>query len=166
MTPINFEVRDAAQWAANQYLNRQELTPERRGEVKDLTEYNILAYADNASSALLAIAAVAAAFFSYAAAVVFGAVSLFVHFIVSKELENYAKPEGVAALVHVANQTAPTAQDRIRNICQKLGIQPLGEDWTENIVSIFGHAVWKRTIPQDAPALVDPEGQGQAVRGL
>lgn len=152
MTPINIQVSDATHWAANQYLNRQEgLTPERRAGIRPLTEYNILAYSVNTSTVLLAIAAISTVFFSYAAAAVFGATALFIRFTASKELELLAKPSGIEALGHVVNQTSLTPQARIQNICEKLGIQMPAEDWTETLVSVFGHAIWKRIIPQDTP---------------
>lgn len=154
MTPINIEVRDATQWFAKQYLDRQDLAPERRRNIERLTEYNILAYGFNASTVVLAVAAVAAAFFSFTTAAVLGATALFARLTASHEMENLAKPGGVDALAHAVNQTAPTPQERIQNICQKVGIQaPPAQDWTETFVSVFGHAVWKRTIPQDAQLL-------------
>lgn len=165
MTPIHIEVRDATQWAAKQYLDRQELTPERRREIQHLTEYNILAYSFNASTVLLAVASVAAVFFSFTAAAVFGAVGLFVRFTASNELENLAKPGGMDALAHAVNQTAPTPQERIRNICHKLHIERPGEDWTETLISIFGHAVWRRTISQETP-VIPQDAQAPRQRGL
>ena len=177
MSIPNINVSSVIQWAASQYLEMKELPPDRKRDLQRLTEYNILAHSFNASTVLLAVAAVAAVFFSTTAAAAFGMTALLVRSIASNEIENLAKPRGIQRLTQAINQTELlTPGVRAGNICESVGVylpcyrtkeskpvfwpeesksvfwpeESKSVFWAEESKLVFGYITWKRTLPQNA----------------
>ena len=129
MSIPNINVSSVIQWAASQYLEMEELPLDRKRDLQRLNEYNILVYSFNASTVLLAVAAVAAVFFSTTAAAAFGMTALLVRSIASYEIENLAKARDIQVFTQTINQTELPPEVRTQNICKSVGIEaPLG--WT------------------------------------
>ncbi len=143
MPVLQLTTRRAVEWGANLLLDKQQISPERKQEIRRVTEFNLLTTAFNGSTVLLVAAFAAAVFFAYTAAATLGAIGLFLRYATEKEIAKYTLPAQGAVLAG--------EDDRITNIFFNVGL-PRQEGWEPISVIFDEFAIWRSKI-EVSPAL-------------
>lgn len=164
MPVLQITTKQAVEWGANKLLDNQQLSAERKREIKPVTEFNLLTTAFNVSTVLIVVAIAAAILFAYTAAFTLGAIGLFVRYATEKELNKYTLPppppqeeQGAGAalwgrlreafhtalLRHALHQARP--EEKTANIFLNLGL-PRQEGWEPYEIVFDEFGVWRQKI--------------------
>lgn len=143
-----------AHWAAEKWLSYQDpaMREERKGRILEVTTYNLLATAFNASTVLLTAAVAAAILCSAHAAIVLGAAGLLARLISERALYDYTIPqEGANAGSIFLRMIGRSERRETLEAIQKRTEVELARDWVEDKVRIADYALWKNCIPVPSP---------------
>lgn len=110
--PIQFTVDRVVTQMAEGQEHVQSANEADKPRVTQITKYNLLASALNASTVLLTIAVAAAAFFAYTTAFVLGSVALFTRLAVLKEMDKYTLPVDQVCEGNQVNEARPQRSGR------------------------------------------------------
>lgn len=176
MPVLQITTRQAIEWGANSLLDKQQLSPERKREIKRVTEFNLLTTAFNASTILIVAAVAAAVLFAYTAAFTLGAIGLFLRYATEKEITKYTLPvqapagqddvQGAAAAMWARLRDAynsallrnalhqATPEEKIANTFLNVGL-PRQEGWEPTPVIFDDFPIWRNKI-EVPPALAAP----------
>jgi hypothetical protein len=174
MPVLQLTTRQAIEWGANSLLDKQQISVERKNEIRRVTEFNLLTTAFNASTVLLVAGFAAAVFFAYTAAATFGAIGLFLRYATEKEITKYTLPvqgpavpeEGAGAALWARLRDAynsallrnalhqATPDEKIANIFLNVGL-PRQENWEPAPIIFDDFAIWRAKIA--VPPALAPE---------
>ncbi len=176
MPVLQITTRQAIEWGANSLLEKQQISPERKREIKRVTEFNLLTTAFNASTILIVAAVAAAVLFAYTAAFTLGAIGLFLRYATEKEITKYTLPvqapagqddvQGAAAAMWARLRDAynsallrnalhqATPEEKIANTFLNVGL-PRQEGWEPTPVIFDDFPIWRNKI-EVPPALAAP----------
>lgn len=147
--PYAFTSADAADWAANQWIDYKQprLAQAKKDKILPVTKYNVVATTFNISTVLLVVAVANAAILAFSAAFTLGSIGLFLRLVSEREINRYASPPEPTN-AHMFKKMIGLADkaEREIEISAQIGIA-LPQGWSENAVFVFDFAVWKNTLP-------------------
>jgi hypothetical protein len=156
MPVLQLTTRQAIEWGANSLLDKQQISVERKNEIRRVTEFNLLTTAFNASTVLLVAGFAAAVFFAYTAAAKY-----------TLPVQGPAVPEegagaalwarlrdayNSALLRNALHQATP--DEKIANIFLNVGL-PRQENWEPAPIIFDDFAIWRAKIA--VPPALAPE---------